>query len=136
LLTPYYHSTGNPLIVVPLFLATLTLTGVVYGELRLMTGSVWPATLAHGAGNSGVAIIGRFWREVLEVPEAEQARIPNCPAGLLQDFALQRLQQRLTRLATPTRQNMTTTTVVLIEIWLQEAVGWQSFLIIPQLPNR
>ena len=52
LLTPYYHSTGNPLIVVPLFLATLTLTGVVYGELRMMTGSVWPAALAHGAGNS------------------------------------------------------------------------------------
>jgi membrane protease YdiL (CAAX protease family) len=52
LLTPYYHSAGNPLIVVPLFLATLTLTGVIYGELRLMTGSVWPAALAHGAGNS------------------------------------------------------------------------------------
>jgi membrane protease YdiL (CAAX protease family) len=52
LLTPYYHSAGNPLIVVPLFLATLTLTGVVYGYLRLMTGSVWPAALAHGAGNS------------------------------------------------------------------------------------
>jgi membrane protease YdiL (CAAX protease family) len=45
-------SAGNPLIVAPLFLATLTLTGVVYGELRLMTGSVWPAALAHGAGNS------------------------------------------------------------------------------------
>jgi uncharacterized protein len=52
LLTPFYHSAGNPLIVVPLFLATLTLTGVVYGELRLMTGSVWPAALAHGAGNT------------------------------------------------------------------------------------
>src|SRR5215216_6270501 len=52
LLTPYYHSAGNPLIVVPLFLATLTLTGVIYGELRLMTGSMWPAALAHGAGNS------------------------------------------------------------------------------------
>jgi membrane protease YdiL (CAAX protease family) len=52
LLTPYYHSAGNPLIVVPLFLATLTLTGVIYGELRLMSGSVWPAALAHGAGNT------------------------------------------------------------------------------------
>jgi len=31
---------------------------------------------------------------------------------------------------------LVSTTVVLIEIWLQEAVGWQSFLIIPQLPNR
>ena len=52
LLTPYYHHAGNQLIVVPLFLASLTLTGVFYGELRLMTGSVWPATIAHTAGNS------------------------------------------------------------------------------------
>src|SRR4029079_19235148 len=43
LLTPYYHSAGTPLIVVPLFLATLTLTGVIYGELRLMTGQGVPA---------------------------------------------------------------------------------------------
>jgi membrane protease YdiL (CAAX protease family) len=52
LLTPYYHSEGNLLIVVPLFLATLTLAGVFYGYLRLTTDSVWPATLAHGAFNS------------------------------------------------------------------------------------
>jgi uncharacterized protein len=52
LLTPYYHDAGNLLIVVPLFLATLTLAGVFYGYLRLTTESVWPATLAHGAFNS------------------------------------------------------------------------------------
>jgi membrane protease YdiL (CAAX protease family) len=52
LLTPYYHNTGNPLLVVPLFLASLTMTGVFYGELRLRTGSVWPAAIAHTAGNS------------------------------------------------------------------------------------
>jgi uncharacterized protein len=51
-LTPYYHDAGNLLIVVPLFLATLTLAGVFYGYLRLTTGSVWPATLAHGAFNA------------------------------------------------------------------------------------
>src|SRR5215212_6573201 len=51
LLTPYYHDAGNPLIVVPLFLAGLTLTGVFYGKLRLITGSVWPAAIAHTAGN-------------------------------------------------------------------------------------
>jgi membrane protease YdiL (CAAX protease family) len=51
LLTPYYHSEGNPLIVTALFLATLTLAGVFYGYLRLTTGSVWPAVIAHGAGN-------------------------------------------------------------------------------------
>jgi uncharacterized protein len=52
LLTPYYHSEGNLLIVVPLFLVTLTLAGVFYGYLRLTTDSVWPATLAHGAFNT------------------------------------------------------------------------------------
>src|SRR5262245_35357399 len=52
LLTPYYHHAGNPLIVMPLFLAGLTFTGVFYGQLRLTTGSVWPAAIAHTAGNS------------------------------------------------------------------------------------
>jgi len=56
LLTPYYHSLGNPWIVAPLFLATLTLAGVLYGYLRLATGSVWPATIAHGAYNA-------FWNK-------------------------------------------------------------------------
>ena len=52
LLTPYYHHAGTPLIVVPLFLVGLTLAGVFYGELRLTTGSVWPAAIAHTVGNS------------------------------------------------------------------------------------
>ncbi len=51
LLTPYYHSIGNLLITLPLFLATLTLAGVFYGWLRLTTGSVWPAAIAHRALN-------------------------------------------------------------------------------------
>ena len=52
LLTPYYHNLGDRLIVTALFLATLTAAGVVYGYLRLLTDSVWPAVLAHGAANS------------------------------------------------------------------------------------
>jgi membrane protease YdiL (CAAX protease family) len=51
LLTPYYHSMGNLLITLPLFLATFTLAGVFYGWLRLTTGSVWPAAIAHRAIN-------------------------------------------------------------------------------------
>lgn len=51
LLTPYYHAGGDQLIVVPLFLATLTAAGVCYGYLRLTTGSVWPAAIAHSAFN-------------------------------------------------------------------------------------
>ncbi len=51
LLTPYYYVDENPLIYLPLFLATLTLAGVFYGYLRLTTGSVWPAAIAHRALN-------------------------------------------------------------------------------------
>lgn len=51
LTTDYYHNQGNPLLVVPLFLATLTLVGVFYGFLRIWTGSVWPVAIAHSAAN-------------------------------------------------------------------------------------
>ena len=51
LLTPYYHSGGNALIVVPLFLITLTLAGIFYGYLRVWTGSVWPVVIAHAVYN-------------------------------------------------------------------------------------
>ncbi len=51
LTTDYYHATGNPWIVVPLFLVTLTLAGVFYGFLRVWTGSVWPVAIAHSAVN-------------------------------------------------------------------------------------
>jgi membrane protease YdiL (CAAX protease family) len=56
LLTPFYHASGNRLIVVGLFLLTLTVAGVLYGYLRLTSGSVWPATLAHGA-------LSTFWMQ-------------------------------------------------------------------------
>jgi uncharacterized protein len=52
LTTDYYHSTGNPWIVAPLFLVTLTLAGVFYGFLRIWTGSVWPVAVAHAAVNA------------------------------------------------------------------------------------
>ena len=41
----------RPVFAVPLFLATLTMAGVCYGYLRLTTGSVWPAAIAHSAFN-------------------------------------------------------------------------------------
>jgi membrane protease YdiL (CAAX protease family) len=52
LTTDYYHSTGNPWIVAPLFLITLTLAGIFYGFLRIWTGSVWPVAIAHAAANT------------------------------------------------------------------------------------
>jgi uncharacterized protein len=52
LTTDYYHSAGNPWIVAPLFLLTVTLAGIFYGFLRIWTGSVWPAAIAHAAANT------------------------------------------------------------------------------------
>jgi uncharacterized protein len=52
LTTNYYHSTGNPWLVAPLFLLTITLAGVFYGFLRSWTGSVWPVAIAHAAANT------------------------------------------------------------------------------------
>jgi membrane protease YdiL (CAAX protease family) len=56
LTTDYYHATGNPWIVAPLFLITLTLAGVFYGFLRIWTGSVWPVAIAHSAVNIAWAL--------------------------------------------------------------------------------
>jgi membrane protease YdiL (CAAX protease family) len=52
LLTPFYHGLGNPFIVVPLFLLSITIAGVFYGYLRLTTNSIWPAAIAHRAVNT------------------------------------------------------------------------------------
>jgi membrane protease YdiL (CAAX protease family) len=58
--TDLYHRGGNPVLVVPLFLVTLTLAGVFYGFLRLWTGSVWPVAIAHGAVNTAWQVSGEF----------------------------------------------------------------------------
>ncbi len=50
--TDLYHSGGSRIVVVPMFLATLTLAGVLYGWLRIWSGSIWPVALAHGAVNT------------------------------------------------------------------------------------
>ncbi len=51
LTTDLYHAAGDPWIVAPLFLVTLTLAGVFYGYLRVTTGSIWPVAVAHAAVN-------------------------------------------------------------------------------------
>jgi membrane protease YdiL (CAAX protease family) len=60
LMTPYYHAGGDPMIVVPLFLVTLTLAGIFFGFLRVWTGSVWPVAIAHGAVNTAWQVSGEF----------------------------------------------------------------------------
>lgn len=58
LLTPVYPILGSWLVVGPIVLATLTAAGVFYGFLQLTGGSVWPATLAHGAVNTAFKMFG------------------------------------------------------------------------------
>lgn len=55
LLTDLYHPFGSRWIVVPLFLISATSAGVFMGWLRLRTGSVWPAVLAHASHNAAFA---------------------------------------------------------------------------------
>jgi membrane protease YdiL (CAAX protease family) len=55
LLTPHYHGAGTPWLIVPGFLAVLTLAGVAYGYLRLSTGSLWPVVIMHAAINVSLA---------------------------------------------------------------------------------
>lgn len=60
LLTPFYHGEGNRLIVVTLFLLTLTAGGVFYGYLRFTTNSLWPVGLLHASWNmvwSGLQVV-------------------------------------------------------------------------------
>ena len=52
LLTPLYHPDGNLLIILPLFVGTIVAAGFVYGDLRLATRSIWPASIAHGVHNA------------------------------------------------------------------------------------
>jgi len=51
---------GSWLIVGPVLLLTLTAAGVIYGFLQLKSGSIWPATLAHGSFNTYLGTFALF----------------------------------------------------------------------------
>jgi membrane protease YdiL (CAAX protease family) len=59
-LTSLYHTGGNKLIVVPLFLLSVTIAGMFLGYLRLRTDSVWPAVIGHSAHNVMWNAFGAF----------------------------------------------------------------------------
>jgi CAAX protease family protein len=59
-LTPVYHAGGNKFVVLPLFVGTLLAASFFIGYLRLWTGSVWPATIAHSAHNAAWGALGTF----------------------------------------------------------------------------
>jgi membrane protease YdiL (CAAX protease family) len=57
LLTPVFP-VGNKLISLPLFVATIVAASFFYGYLRLYTGSVWPASIAHSVHNAAWGVLG------------------------------------------------------------------------------
>jgi len=59
LLTPIFP-VGNKLISLPLFYGTVVAASFVYGYLRLYTGGVWPASLAHAVHNAAWGVLAAF----------------------------------------------------------------------------
>jgi membrane protease YdiL (CAAX protease family) len=52
--------TGNLLLFFPLFYGTIVAASFIYGYLRIYTGSVWPASIAHSVHNAAWGILGAF----------------------------------------------------------------------------
>lgn len=84
LMTSYYHADGNPMIVVPLFMVTLTLAGAFFGFLRLWTGSVWPVAIAHGVFN----LVWGIGSEVIKADRPETMEYIGGESGILVIIAL------------------------------------------------
>ena len=51
-----YNYPGHHVLGVPLFIVACVLLGVIFGWLRIASGSVWPPTVAHGAFNAIAAL--------------------------------------------------------------------------------
>jgi uncharacterized protein len=52
--------TGNLLLFFPLFYGTVVAASFLYGYLRIYTGSIWPASIAHSVHNAAWLIMGAF----------------------------------------------------------------------------
>ena len=59
LLTPVFP-VGNKLISLPLFYGAIVAASFFYGYLRIYTGSVWPASIAHAVHNAAWGALGAF----------------------------------------------------------------------------
>ncbi len=96
LTTDYYHNSGNPLLVVPLFLVTLTLAGVFFGFLRLWTGSVWPVAVAHAAVNMAWELMSEMTRTksplVLEYVGGESGVVMIAALAIFSFFVIRRMR--------------------------------------------
>ncbi|MGO1051503.1 CPBP family intramembrane glutamic endopeptidase [Crossiella sp. CA198] len=70
----YLGAGGRDLAGLPPFLVTAVLLGVLFGWLRLASGSVWPCVLAHGANNAVATVLTALFID------ADQLRTPNLAA--------------------------------------------------------
>src|SRR5215204_2571010 len=59
-LTPFYHAAGNKLIILPLFYGTIVAASFFFGYMRIYTGSIWPASIAHAVHNAAWGALGAF----------------------------------------------------------------------------
>ena len=50
--------TGNLLLFFPLFYGTIVTASFLFGYLRIYTGSVWPASIAHSVHNAAWPLLG------------------------------------------------------------------------------
>src|SRR5215207_9108961 len=51
---------GNVLLFVPLFYGTIVVASFLFGYLRIYTGSIWPATIAHAVHNAAWESLAAF----------------------------------------------------------------------------
>jgi uncharacterized protein len=51
---------GNVLLFVPLFYGTIVAASFFFGYLRIYTGSIWPASIAHSVHNTAWTTLGAF----------------------------------------------------------------------------
>src|SRR5215208_1601147 len=49
---------GNVLLFVPLFYGTIVAASFLFGYLRIYTGSIWPASIAHSVHNAAWGVLG------------------------------------------------------------------------------
>jgi membrane protease YdiL (CAAX protease family) len=96
--TPFYHPDGNRALIAVLFVAVFTIGGLLYGYLRLTTGSVWPVSLAHSAHNYFWGVFGLMTvggsALVSEYIGGEAGLLPIIGYGLLAVWLLRRLPAR------------------------------------------
>lgn len=88
-----YHSTGNRWIVVTLFTLSVVFAGIIINELRLTSGSIWPAVLLHGTNNAVDSVLQNLTASsspMLEYIAGESGWVPVTLYGITAIWILNR----------------------------------------------